>query len=91
MRINRGQEFVIGGYTVGTKTFDALIFGYTVAIGFCMPRARAMGSHPPCASSCSRDFAHWKSPMPVCEPPRSEERPLGARIDEGEDGGVSVA
>ena len=26
-RINRGQEFVIGGYTVGTKTFDALIFG----------------------------------------------------------------
>jgi DNA ligase D-like protein (predicted ligase) len=28
MRINQGQEFVIGGYTVGTKTFDALIFGY---------------------------------------------------------------
>lgn len=28
MRINRGQEFVIGGYTVGTSTFDALIFGY---------------------------------------------------------------
>ena len=28
MRVNRGQEFVIGGYTGGTKTFDALIFGY---------------------------------------------------------------
>jgi bifunctional non-homologous end joining protein LigD len=28
MRINRGQEFVIGGYTVGTTTFDALVFGY---------------------------------------------------------------
>jgi DNA ligase D-like protein (predicted ligase) len=28
MRINQGQEFVIGGYTVGTRTFDALIFGY---------------------------------------------------------------
>jgi bifunctional non-homologous end joining protein LigD len=28
MRVNRGQEFVIGGYTPGTKTFDALIFGY---------------------------------------------------------------
>src|SRR5258706_4622878 len=27
-RINQGQEFVIGGYTVGTKTFHALIFGY---------------------------------------------------------------
>jgi bifunctional non-homologous end joining protein LigD len=28
MRINRGQEFVIGGYTIGATTFDALIFGY---------------------------------------------------------------
>ena len=28
MRVNRGQEFVIGGYTRGTATFDALIFGY---------------------------------------------------------------
>jgi bifunctional non-homologous end joining protein LigD len=28
MRVNQGQEFVIGGYTVGGATFDALIFGY---------------------------------------------------------------
>src|SRR5205085_6544331 len=28
MRINRGKEFVIGGYTIGPKNFDALIFGY---------------------------------------------------------------
>jgi bifunctional non-homologous end joining protein LigD len=28
MRVNRGQEFVIGGCTRGTKTFDALVFGY---------------------------------------------------------------
>jgi DNA ligase D-like protein (predicted ligase) len=28
MRVNRGQEFVIGGYTRGTKTFDALVFGH---------------------------------------------------------------
>ena len=27
MRVNRGQEFVIGGYTHGTRTFDALVFG----------------------------------------------------------------
>lgn len=27
MRVNRGQEFVIGGYTAGTRTFDALVFG----------------------------------------------------------------
>ncbi|HLK66729.1 MAG TPA: non-homologous end-joining DNA ligase [Bryobacteraceae bacterium] len=28
MRLNVGQEFVIGGYTTGTRTFDGLIFGF---------------------------------------------------------------
>jgi DNA ligase D-like protein (predicted ligase) len=28
MRINQGQEFVIGGYTPTANSFDALIFGY---------------------------------------------------------------
>lgn len=28
MRRNKGQEFVIGGYTVSAKHFDAVIFGY---------------------------------------------------------------
>jgi len=28
MRVNRTEEFVIGGYTVGARHFDALIFGY---------------------------------------------------------------
>jgi ATP-dependent DNA ligase len=28
MRVNQGQEFVIGGYTPSDQNFDALIFGY---------------------------------------------------------------
>jgi bifunctional non-homologous end joining protein LigD len=28
MRINQGQEFVIGGYTPSARNFDAIIFGY---------------------------------------------------------------
>jgi len=28
MRINQGQELVIGGYTLGGATFDALVLGY---------------------------------------------------------------
>lgn len=28
MRLNQGQEFLIGGYTPSPKNFDALIFGY---------------------------------------------------------------
>jgi ATP-dependent DNA ligase len=28
MGVSQGQEFVIGGYTVGGSAFDALVFGY---------------------------------------------------------------
>ena len=28
MRVNRSQDFVIGGYTMGGNPFDALVFGY---------------------------------------------------------------
>jgi len=28
MRVNRGQEFVIGGYTLGANGFDAIVFAY---------------------------------------------------------------
>jgi ATP-dependent DNA ligase len=28
IRVNAGQEFVIGGFTIGGSTFDALVFGY---------------------------------------------------------------
>jgi len=28
MRLNKGQEFVIAGYTLGARHFDAVIFGY---------------------------------------------------------------
>ena len=33
MRVNRGQAFVIGGYTTATRTFDAIVFGYYDAAG----------------------------------------------------------
>src|SRR5271155_6094373 len=28
MRVNLGQEFVIGGYTLSAKNFDAMVIGY---------------------------------------------------------------
>jgi hypothetical protein len=28
MRVDRGEEYVIGGYTIGATPFDALIFGH---------------------------------------------------------------
>ena len=30
MRVNQGQEFVIGGYTASAKNFDALIFASVI-------------------------------------------------------------
>jgi ATP-dependent DNA ligase len=53
MRVNRGQEFVIGGYTVGGNPFDALIFGY-YENGQLLYAARTRnGLHPRSGDSCS--------------------------------------
>jgi bifunctional non-homologous end joining protein LigD len=46
-RINRGQEFVIGGYTIGTRTFDALIFGYYDDSGRLIYAARTRNGFTP--------------------------------------------
>ena len=44
MRVNRGQEFVIGGYTIGTKTFDALDLRLLRRQPLIYARARATAS-----------------------------------------------
>ena len=46
MRVNQGQEFVIGGYTIGGSTFDALVFGY-YADGKLMYAARTRNGFTP--------------------------------------------
>src|SRR6266851_10223308 len=41
MRLNQAQEFVIGGYTLGGKNFDAVIFGcYEAGRLLCVGRTR---------------------------------------------------
>jgi bifunctional non-homologous end joining protein LigD len=47
MRVNRGQEFVIGGYTVGGSTFDALILGYYDEDGRLVYAARTRNGFTP--------------------------------------------
>jgi hypothetical protein len=87
MRVNRGQEFVIGGYTVGGDPFDALIFGYhekgeliyaaRTRNGFYSGDTRAVVQ----AVQRPRDHA-----LPVREPAGEEERALGCGADREEDG-----
>jgi bifunctional non-homologous end joining protein LigD len=62
-RINRGQEFVIGGYTVGSQTFDALIFGYYDEDGRLIYAARTRnGFTRPMREQLSRKFRGLEIP-----------------------------
>ena len=45
MRINRGQEFVIAGYTKGGRSFDAVVFGYADGAAADLCRADAKRIH----------------------------------------------
>ena len=52
MRINQGQEFVIGGTRLQAERLTPLCLATTKATISCMPRAPATASHRPYASSC---------------------------------------
>jgi hypothetical protein len=51
MRVNQGQDFVIGGYTIGGKTFDALVFGYYEGGGLVYAARTRNGFTPLCGHS----------------------------------------
>jgi len=56
MRINQGQEFVIGGYTVGGRTFDALVFGYYEGKKLLFAAKTRNGFTPPLREALMRKF-----------------------------------
>jgi len=56
MRINLGQEFVIGGYTVGGRTFDALVFGYYEGRDLLFASKTRNGFTPPLREALMRKF-----------------------------------
>lgn len=56
MRINQGQEFVIGGYTVGGRTFDALVFGYYEGKDLLFASKTRNGFTPPLREALMRKF-----------------------------------
>jgi bifunctional non-homologous end joining protein LigD len=57
MRVNRGQDFVIGGYTVaGSSAFDALIFGYYGDKGLIYAARTRSGFTPATRNELTRRF-----------------------------------
>jgi bifunctional non-homologous end joining protein LigD len=62
MRVNRGQDFVIGGYTIGASPFDALIVGYYEGGGL-RYAARTRSGFTPAARA-----ALWRAMRPLETP-----------------------
>ena len=56
MRINQRQKFVIGGYTVGGRTFDALVFGYYEGKDLLFASKTRNGFTPPLREAIMRKF-----------------------------------
>ena len=56
MRVNQGQEFVIGGYTVGGSTFDALVLGYYEGDRLIYAARTRKGFTPPLRSDLKKRF-----------------------------------
>jgi hypothetical protein len=60
MRVNLGQEFVIGGYTPSANNFDAMVIGYYEA-GKLIYSARVRNGFTPASRVKSlRGSSHWK-------------------------------
>jgi hypothetical protein len=91
MRGNQGQEFVIGGYTVGTKTFDALIFGYYEGDRLIYAARTRNGFTPAVRATVQEVPSARNRRMSVRESAGSEEWSMGPGLDEGKDGGLPMA
>src|SRR5262245_44184827 len=93
MRVNQGEEFVIGGYTFGGPgNFDALIFGYYDRENLIYVGRTRNGFTPssPCASLQGIPYAAYRS-MSLLEPSRTEKRPMGSRFDRRKNERLQVA
>ena len=63
MRVNRGQEFVIGGYTLGTKSFDALVIGYYDGDRLLYAARTRNGFTPAARAMLFKKFARLETPI----------------------------
>lgn len=92
MRVNSGQEFVIGGYTPSPKNFDALIIGY-YQDGQLMYAARTRNDFTPAsrAELLKRFRGLETDECPFEKLLEAERRAMGTRIDGRENGQVPLA
>jgi bifunctional non-homologous end joining protein LigD len=78
MRVNRGQAFVIAGYTLGLKNFDAVVFGYYDGGKLMYAGRTRSGVHALVARPVIQALSDPGSgDMPLCQPSRGQKRSLG--------------
>jgi bifunctional non-homologous end joining protein LigD len=91
MRVNQGQEFVIGGYTRAPRAFDALIFGY-YQDGHLLYGANAERFHASITRAAVQAVLRsGDAQMPVRESTREAEREVGTGAHGGENGRMCLA
>src|SRR5215831_644075 len=91
MRLNRGQEFVIAGYTPSPRNFDALVFGYYEGSDLMYAARTRNGFTPASREQLFRKFRGLEiAQCPFRKPPRGALRPMGPRTHRGKDEGVPV-
>jgi bifunctional non-homologous end joining protein LigD len=91
MRVNRGQEFVIGGYTRDTKTFDALVFGYYEGNTLIYAARTRNGFTPATKEQLFKKFKALQiTECPFANLPEAKSG-RSARPDEREDEGLRLA
>jgi ATP dependent DNA ligase-like protein len=90
MRVYQGQQFVIGGYTIGSRCFDALIFGYYDGDRL-IYRANQKRLHTGRPAEGVRETAPARNHrMPVHQSAGSQELAVGPGADRGKDEGMSL-
>jgi ATP-dependent DNA ligase len=91
MRVNQGQEFVIGGYTPTAGSFDALIFGYYEGGELIYVARTRNGFTPRSRLDLLKRLRKLETPAcPFANLPGAEGRALGARAHGREDGGMPL-
>lgn len=92
MRVNKGQEFVIGGYTAGPRSFDAVIFGYYEAGNLLYCGRTRNGFTPILRDQLHKEFhALGSSECPFANLPEQRSGRWGFGPHSGKDEGLPMA
>jgi bifunctional non-homologous end joining protein LigD len=91
MRVNQGQEFVIGGYTPSPKNFDALIFGYYEGERLLYVARTRNGFTPRSREELFRHLQKLETPKcPFANLPEARSGRWGQGLNCGQNGGVPL-